>query len=200
MSKVESTATPRSRRGARSALRDIRKERDVTMLPALKRKLPLVEPISREQIEKIDSASMDILKQVGVVFREPIALYDWKKSGADVRGETIHFDRGLIRELINTIPPSFTYHERNSDNNLPFEQDYSIFVPMTGAPFIVDLENKRRWRTLNDQANFHKMPKRYRLWPMRRWFVKVVWRFMDTTSRLFRCAPVRQWQGRRKLA
>ncbi len=68
MSKVESTATPRSRRGARSALRDIRKERDVTMLPTLKRKLPLVEPMDQTQIEKIDNASMDILEEVGVVF------------------------------------------------------------------------------------------------------------------------------------
>jgi trimethylamine--corrinoid protein Co-methyltransferase len=134
MSKAESTATPRSRRGARSALRDIRKERDVTMLPALKRKLPLVEPMDQEQIEKIDNASMDILEQVGVVFRDSIALEDWKKAGADVRGETVHLDRGLIRELIKTIPSSFTYHARNPNNNLPFGHDHSIFVPMTGRP------------------------------------------------------------------
>ena len=49
MSKAESTATPRSRRGARTALRSLRKERSVTMLPALKRKLPLVEPMDAEQ-------------------------------------------------------------------------------------------------------------------------------------------------------
>ncbi len=86
MSKVESTATPRSRRGARSALRDIRKERDVTMLPALKRKLPLVEPMDQTQIEKLDNASMDILDAVGSVFRDPIALEDCQKSGPDVTG------------------------------------------------------------------------------------------------------------------
>ena len=157
MRKAESTAPPRSRRGARTALRNLRKERSVTMLPALKRKLPLVEPMDAEQIEKIDNASMDILEEVGVVFRDPIALEDWKKAGADVRGETVRFERGLVRELIKTIPSSFIYHARNPDNNLPFGHDHSIFVPMTGAPFIVDLENKRRWPTLDDLANFHKL-------------------------------------------
>ncbi|MFT5503300.1 MAG: trimethylamine--corrinoid protein Co-methyltransferase [Gammaproteobacteria bacterium] len=157
MTKPESTSTPRSRRGARSALRKVRQYRDTTMLPALKRKLPLVEPMDSEQIEKIDNASMDILEEVGVVFRDRIALDDWKKAGADVRGETVHLDRALVRELIKTIPSSFTYHARNPDNNLPFGHDHSIFVPMTGAPFIVDLENKRRWPTLDDLANFHKL-------------------------------------------
>ena len=31
---------------------------------------------------------MAILEEVGVVFRDPIALEDWKSAGADVRGET----------------------------------------------------------------------------------------------------------------
>lgn len=157
MSKTESTATPRSRRGARSALRDIRKERDVTMLPALKRKLPLTEPMDQEQVEKIDNASMSILEEVGVVFRDPTALDDWKKAGADVQGETVRFDRDMIRELIKTIPSTFTYHARNPVNNLPFGKDHTIFAPMTGAPFIMDLENKRRWPTLDDLGNMHKL-------------------------------------------
>ena len=62
---------------------------------------------------------MDILEEVGVVLRDPIALEDWENSSADILGETVHFDRGLIRELIKTIPSSFTYQARNSDNSLP---------------------------------------------------------------------------------
>ena len=59
----------RTRRGGRAALREKRSQRDSKMLPALKRQLPLVEPMSQEQVEKIDKASMDILEDVGVVFR-----------------------------------------------------------------------------------------------------------------------------------
>ena len=151
---VEATGKTRRGRGARKA---VRLTRDVTMLPALKRGIPLMEPMSPEQVEKIDAASMAILEDVGVVFRDPIALEDWRRAGADVRGETVHLDRGLVRELIATIPASFTYHARNPANNLPFGQDHAIFVPMTGAPYLRDLEDKRRNPTLDDLANFHKL-------------------------------------------
>ncbi len=145
------------RRGGRKARRELRTDRTTTMLPALKRKLPLTEPMDEEQVHKIDDASMAILEEVGVVFRDPIALEDWKKAGADVRGERVHLDRNHIRELIKSIPTSFTYHARNTENNLPFGNDYSIFVPMTGAPYIRDLDDKRRGPTLDDLANFHKL-------------------------------------------
>ena len=151
---VEAVGTVRRGRGARKATRQAR---DITMLPALKRKLPLTEPMSPEQVEKIDAASMDILENVGVVFRDPIALQDWTRAGAKVVGETVYLDRAMVRELIATIPETFTYHARNPANNLPFGADHSIFVPMTGAPYLRDLDDVRRNPTLNDLANFHKL-------------------------------------------
>ena len=148
----------RSRRGGRGSRRELRTAVDTTMLPALKRRLPLTEPMDQEQVEKVDAASMDILENVGVVFRDPIAVEDWRRAGADIRdGDRIHLDRGLVRELIATIPESFTYHARNPANNLPFGKDHSMFVPMTGAPYLRDLEDVRRNPTLDDLANFHKL-------------------------------------------
>ena len=122
------------RRGGRDARRELRSDRTTHMLPALKRNIPLVEPMSREQVEKIDNASMEILEEVGVIFRDPIALEDWKQAGAKVDGERVYLDRALVRELISTIPSSFTYHARNPANNLPFGGRKSMFIPMTGAP------------------------------------------------------------------
>ncbi|MEM7471736.1 MAG: trimethylamine methyltransferase family protein [Pseudomonadota bacterium] len=151
---VEAVGTTRRGRGARKAARQLR---DVKMLPALKRGIPLTEPMSADRIAQIDDASMSILEEVGVVFRDDIALEHWRKAGADVRGERVHLDRGLVRELIATIPSSFTYHARNPANNLPFGHDHSIFVPMTGAPYLRDLDDVRRNPTLDDLANFHKL-------------------------------------------
>ncbi len=151
---VDAVGTARRGRGARQAARA---KRDITMLPALKRGLPLTEPMSAEEISKIDEASMSILENVGVVFRDPIALADWKKAGADVRGETVHLDRALVRDLIKTIPETFTYHARNPANNLPFGRDHAMFVPMTGAPYLRDLDDNRRNPLLSDLADFHKL-------------------------------------------
>lgn len=151
---VDAVGTVRRGRGARKAQR---LTRDVKMLPALERKLPLTEPMTPDQIEKIDAASMDILENVGVLFRDDIALADWKAAGAKVVGDMVYLDRHLVRELISTIPESFTYHARNPANNLPFGRDHGIFVPMTGAPFLRDLDDMRRNPTLDDLANFHKL-------------------------------------------
>jgi len=154
----KATVGKRQRRGSRAALRRERESRSSSMLPALKRQLPLVEPMDEQQVQKIDNASMDILEEVGVVFRDPIAIADWKKAGADVRDDDrVHLDRGLVRELIGSIPSDFTYHARNPDNNLPFGNDHCMFVPMTGAPYLRDLEDKRRNPTLADLADFHKL-------------------------------------------
>lgn len=151
---VDAVGTKRRGRGARKA---IRQTRDITMLPALERRLPHTEPLTPEQVEKIDAASMDILENVGVQFRDDIALADWKRAGAKVVGDMVYLDRHLVRELIATIPESFTYHARNPANNLPFGANHSIFVPMTGAPYLRDLDDVRRNPTLDDLANFHKL-------------------------------------------
>ena len=151
---AEAVGKQRQGRGARRAARRVT---DTAMLPALKRRLPLTEPLDQEQLERIDRASLDILENVGVQFRDPIALQDWRRAGAKVKGELVYLDRNLVRSLIASIPSSFTYRARNPANNLPFGQDRAIFVPMTGAPYLRDLDDVRREPTLEDLANFHKL-------------------------------------------
>ncbi len=145
------------RGGGRAARRAKRSAPDFSMLPALERNLPLCEPMNGDQITRIDEASMAILEDVGVVFRDEIALSDWRRAGADVRGDRVFLDRGLVRELIATIPSGFTYRARNPDRSLPFGGKHSIFVPMTGAPFLRDLDDVRRWPTIADLNMFHKL-------------------------------------------
>ena len=146
-----------SRRGGRGARRELRSDRTAHMLPALNRGLPVVEPMDAEQIACIDAASMAILEEVGVVFRDPVALDDWQRAGAKVDGERVRLDRGLVRELIATIPPTITYHARNPAQNVGIGGPRSIFVPMTGAPYLRDLDDRRRSPTLDDLAMFHKL-------------------------------------------
>ena len=149
-------STPAERLG-RAARRSDRLKVKIEMLPTLKRNIPLTEPMNEEQIEKMDDASLSILEEVGVEFHDPIALEQWKEAGANVEGERVRFDRGLIRELIASIPESITMHARDPEKSLEIGGNNSIFVPMTGAPFLTDLENNRRMPTLDDLANFHKL-------------------------------------------
>jgi len=127
------------------------------MLPGLHRALPTTELMSPEQVERIDAASMHILENIGVHFRDQIAIADWKRAGAKVVGETVFLDRGQVRDLIASIPSDFTYHARNPARNVRLGGKDSIFVPMTGAPYLRDLDDVRRNPTLADLAMFHKL-------------------------------------------
>lgn len=154
---TETTVSTRSRAGGRSARRAVRTAVNFDMLPGLHNCLPRCELMDGSQVEKIDNASMDILENIGVVFRDEIALADWKQAGAKVDGERVYLDRGLVRELIKTIPSEFTYHARNPDKNVRLGGKDSVFVPMTGAPYLRDLEDERRNPMLEDLAMFHKL-------------------------------------------
>ncbi|MFK7804134.1 MAG: trimethylamine methyltransferase family protein, partial [Anaerolineae bacterium] len=127
------------------------------MLPTLKRNLPVVEPLDQGQIEKIDHESMRILEEVGVIYRDEIALRQWKAAGANVQGELVKVDRGLIRELIKSIPSNITLNARDPQKTVKLGGPHSIFVPMTGAPYLRDLEDVRRNPSIEDLGMFHKL-------------------------------------------
>ena len=147
-----------SRRGGRETRRTIRTAPKIEMLPTLERGLPVVEPMDAGQVERIHEASMAILEEVGVVFRDPIAIEDWKRAGADVRADDrVHLDRGLIMELIRTIPPKIEFFARDPAKNVELGGPKSIFVPMTGAPYMRDLDDVRRGPTIADLGTFHKL-------------------------------------------
>jgi trimethylamine--corrinoid protein Co-methyltransferase len=146
-----------TRRGGRDARRSMRTAPKVEMLPTLRRALPVVEPMDADQVERIHLASLGILEDIGVVFRDPIALDDWKRAGADVRDERVYLDRGLVMELISTVPSHIAYHARNPAKNIDLGGSDSIFVPMTGAPYLRDLDDVRRSPTIADLGTFHKL-------------------------------------------
>ncbi|MEO0863179.1 MAG: trimethylamine methyltransferase family protein [Pseudomonadota bacterium] len=148
---------PRTRAGGRANRRAARAVPDIAMLPGLTNTLPRCEIMDDPEAERIDAASMDILENVGVVFRDDIALADWKRAGAKVVDDTVFLDRDLVRDLIATIPSDFTYRARDPRKNVALGGRAAIFVPMTGAPYLRDLDDVRRNPTLDDLAMFHKL-------------------------------------------
>ncbi len=153
MSEASSTA----RGGARAARRAERLAVKADMLPGLDNRLPLCEVMDQEHVARIDAASMHILENTGVQFRDDIALEDWRRAGAKVVGQRVYLDRGLVRDLIQTIPPRIRYHARNPAKSVDLGGRHAVFVPMTGAPYLRDLDDVRRNPTLDDLAMFHKL-------------------------------------------
>jgi len=125
--------------------------------PTLVREIPAYNLVPDEAVELIHRESVKILEEVGCEFRDVEALAMWKAAGADVQGTRVHIDRAMLMELVAQVPPEFTLHARNPERTVKVGGKNTIFVPMYGAPYVRDLEGKRRYGSLEDLHNFHKL-------------------------------------------
>jgi trimethylamine--corrinoid protein Co-methyltransferase len=130
----------------------------LTSLPYIHRKLEPTDILSQESIELIEHNADILMEEVGVVYSEDEeALGMWKDAGADVRGDRVHFPKGLCRELMKTAPASFTQHARNPERSVEIGGKTTVFAPVYGPPFVRDLEGARRYATIDDFQNFVKL-------------------------------------------
>ena len=144
--------------GGAEARRAARRGGGVKALRYITRKIPLYEPLSEEGLSLIEENADTVLEEIGIEFREdPEALALLKDAGADVQGERVRFPRGLCRELIKTAPAEFTQHARNPERNVQIGGKNLVFAPVYGPPFVTDLEQGRRYATLEDFKNFVKL-------------------------------------------
>ncbi|MFO1088563.1 MAG: trimethylamine methyltransferase family protein [Hyphomicrobiales bacterium] len=144
------------RAGGRDARR-VQRSAPLASFPTLTRKIPVYELVPDEAIELIHEESVKILEDVGIDFRDDEAAAMWKAAGADVQGHRVRIDRGLLMSLVAQIPSEFTLTARNPARTVKLGGKNSIFVPMYGAPYVRDLENVRRYGSLADLNNFHKL-------------------------------------------
>ena len=127
-------------------------------LTYIKRKIPLYEVLDEEGLALIEANADRVLEEIGIEFREDEeALALWKDAGADVRGERVHFPKGLCRTLLETAPPVFTQHARNPARSVQIGGDATVFAPVYGPPFVRDLEGERRYATIEDFRNLVKL-------------------------------------------
>ena len=80
-----------------------------------------------------------------------------KDKGCDIKGERVHFPRGLARELCKTAPSAFTQHARNSARTVEIGGKNTVFAPVYGPPFVRDLTGERRYAEIEDFNNFVKL-------------------------------------------
>ncbi len=123
------------------------------------RRIPLYALLDEEGIQSIEDHADTILQEIGIEFRgdeETLAL--WRAAGADVAGERVRFERGLVKSIVQaTTPREFVQHARNPERSVVIGGDNTVFSPAYGPPFVRDLEGGRRYGTLQDFQNFIKL-------------------------------------------
>ncbi len=116
-----------------------------------------VELVSADELERIHQASLWILREVGVDFRDDIAIADWKEAGADVIGERVRIEPELIESLLSKAPSGFEMTGRGPNTRFEIAQGTVAFAPMHGAPNIRDLDGNRRFSTMDDLRRINKI-------------------------------------------
>jgi trimethylamine--corrinoid protein Co-methyltransferase len=125
----------------------------------LTRTLKPYELVSDEGLELLEHNADTILEEVGLEIRDyPSALDRFRDAGADVSGTRVRFPRGLCRQLVQSSAPSvYTQHARNPERSVQVGGDAIVFAPNYGSPFAHDIDNGRRYATIEDFENFVKL-------------------------------------------
>jgi trimethylamine--corrinoid protein Co-methyltransferase len=146
------------RGGGREARRAERQGGAIEQLGYIRRKIPAYEILSEDGLALIEANAETILAEIGIEFRDdPEALELWRGAGAELDGERVRMPRGLCRQLIANAPAEFTQHARNPDRNVVIGGDNTVFAPVYGPPFIHNLDEGRRYGTIEDFRNFVKL-------------------------------------------
>ena len=127
--------------------------------PYITRKIPCFEVLDEEGLQLIENNADTILEEIGIEFRDmPEALDILKQGGAEVDGVTVRFPRGLCRSIIQASAQNeYTQHARNPARNVQIGGKNTVFVPAYGSPFVYDLDQGRRYATIEDFQNFVKL-------------------------------------------
>jgi trimethylamine--corrinoid protein Co-methyltransferase len=128
-------------------------------IPYLTRRLPPYEVLSEEGLETIEANAEIILEETGINFNgDAEALAIWKDAGAAIDGQRVRFPRGLCRSLIQrSAPTEFVQHARNPARSVRIGGPHTVFAPAYGSPFIRNLDEGRRYATLEDFRNLVKL-------------------------------------------
>lgn len=148
----------RKRRARRS--REDRSTSHAPSAPAyLTRNIPYYEVLDEEGLQTIEHNAETLLEEIGIDFKDdPEALEVWKQAGADVQGERVRIARGFCRQVIKDHAPSrFIQHARNAERSVLIGGKHTILAPAYGSPFVRNLDEGRRYATIEDFRNFVKL-------------------------------------------
>ncbi len=150
------TAAKRGRTGRRRASPD----RNVSSIPQLPwqkvdNPYPPLGPLSEDQVEAIDNASLTVLEELGIEVMGDDVLARFKAAGADVNFDTgiVRMDRALVEELVAKAPSKFTLTPRNPERQIEVGGNRINFGFVSGAPNVHDNIRGRRAGNMPDFKN-----------------------------------------------
>ncbi len=110
-----------------------------------------------EKLKLIHNASMEILKETGIVVNNSDVIDIIKSNGIKVSGKTAFFTENQIMKFIKMAPKKFNIYARCPNFNMVIGEDYVEYGPGYGCPLIMDAEGKKRSAVYDDYLKFLKL-------------------------------------------
>ena len=147
----------RNRRNRRSKGEEEKVEAPVQAY--ITRQIPEYEILDDAGLSLIEANADILLQDIGIEFKDdPEALEIWKEAGASVEGERVRFPKGMLRKIIqDSAPKQFTQHARNPERSVEIGGKNTVLAPAYGSPFIRNMDEGRRYATIEDFRNFVKL-------------------------------------------
>jgi trimethylamine--corrinoid protein Co-methyltransferase len=121
------------------------------------RDIPVYDMVGEERLEPIHEASMQILEEVGIEFRDSTALAAWREAGAGVAQSRVRIPRALLMQKVALAPSSYRFRGRNPDRSIDVGGNSMAFAPVYGSPYVRTLEGERRYARLAEFTDFVKL-------------------------------------------
>lgn len=115
--------------------------------------------MEKETLTRIHEATLEILKNTGIVFQSEECIEIFKNHGARVEGQTVFMSEAMVNGAIESAPESFVWSGRDPKHSIVVgaEQE-GIHVSLNNGPiYIQDMENGRRLGKAQDLVNLYKL-------------------------------------------
>lgn len=118
-----------------------------------------LEILSRDDIERIHGATVEVLRRLGVKVWEPKARELFQKAGAEVDRKTlmVRIPESLLKEAIAKAPKEFEMYGRDPSYKLVFGGKRVHFSVAGMGVRVHDLEGRVRPATLSDVENLARL-------------------------------------------
>jgi trimethylamine--corrinoid protein Co-methyltransferase len=116
-----------------------------------------IKVISDDQVEEIHQAALKLLASQGMRVLNGRALDLFREAGAQVHGQMVYTEPGLIEALLATVPRTFRIAARNRAKDLRFGGNDTVFASVGGPAYVMDLDRGRRDGTLQDMQDFLRL-------------------------------------------
>jgi len=123
----------------------------------VERQMPPVRVISDDQVAAIHAAALRVLAEQGLRVLHGPARDLFAGAGAEVRGETVRVDAGLLTERLGTVPAHFTLEARNPARNLKVGGGYCVYGAVGGPAYVMCNDKGRRDGSFAEMCDYMRL-------------------------------------------